>query len=259
LIYFHFEESSAVSFFFTPWFLILAQVISFLIPLGLWLAFTRDKLVYNLPHMKLGKINIITITALCFFAQPALMLISALSTFISPNNIAGTMMEMQQYPYVVIVAAMALTPAFCEEVVFRGYALSQFNKLDIKKAAWLTGLGFGLIHMDAQQLIYATLMGVALAYLVYYTRSIRAGVLAHFLINFFQVSLQRLISMMPAETVEAAEYAEADIWPAIAGLAVLTLIFTAAAVPLFKTFLLHNRQRNIRYDMKEVISSADAE
>jgi hypothetical protein len=181
------------------------------------------------------------------------MTLSALSALFFPNPVAEALSFMQDYPFPVLVAAFAVTPAFCEEIVFRGYIQNQYRHVDIKIAVWINGLFFAIIHMSAQQFPYALLMGAFFACCVYYTRSVRAGVLAHFFINFFQVSLSRFLLLETAEMELAETAAMADMWQAILSLAVVAVIFLPGAVILFYVFLRHNRQRNMKYDIHEAI------
>jgi hypothetical protein len=252
------ESSSASGFFATPWFLIGGQLLSLILPLGLWLSLTGDRIRHSLPFMKLGKSNVVFIVCICFFLMPLMYMVSALSALLFENQIAGVMFVMQDYPYPLLVATFALTPAVCEELVFRGYILHQYRHVPIKKAAWLTGLFFGIIHLDGQQFFYALFLGVVFAYFVYYTRSFRAGVLAHFVINFYSVTyawvVSRLSENTPAASAAAAQSAHSALWMAIAFWAMVSVIFLIGLIPLSNAFLTYNRQRNIKYDMKTKIT-----
>jgi sodium transport system permease protein len=79
---------------------------------------------------------------------------------------------------------MAVTPAVCEEALFRGPILrglaTRFRPLG---AAVATGVLFGLYHVDVWRLIPTGLLGVVLSLVALSTRSIIPAMLTHFVNN----------------------------------------------------------------------------
>ena len=53
---------------------------------------------------------------------------------------------------------------------------------------------FGILHLNAHQFLYATAMGIILAYVVRATGSIFLSMLIHFLINSWNLIQQRIVS-----------------------------------------------------------------
>jgi sodium transport system permease protein len=83
---------------------------------------------------------------------------------------------------------IALVPAVCEELMYRGYlftALKQKMKLPV--AIFTVSLLFGISHMSLIKLLPTMLLGVALAYTVEQTDSLVNSSLIHFLNNGFAV------------------------------------------------------------------------
>lgn len=79
---------------------------------------------------------------------------------------------------------VAVTPAICEEVIFRGYF--QRNMERSMKPLWaiiITGIAFGAFHMRFGELIPLSLLGIFMAYVVWVSGSIWPAVLAHLLNN----------------------------------------------------------------------------
>ena len=97
------------------------------------------------------------------------MLIGTLSSMFFPNLISKVVFEMNSLPLITKLAVIALTPAICEEITVRGIFLSGYKKVDIKISALMSGLIFGILHMNMQQFFYAFALGVLLAYLVHIT------------------------------------------------------------------------------------------
>jgi sodium transport system permease protein len=82
------------------------------------------------------------------------------------------------------LALIALTPAVCEEALFRGVILRGLAaKLPRLTSAVLTGLFFGLFHVDVWRILPTGLLGVALSLIALETDSILPAMLAHFVNN----------------------------------------------------------------------------
>jgi len=192
------------------WFIVFFQISVFLVPLGIWLAFFRETINMHLPHMRLGKTNIIYIIGLSFTLQPLMMLVAGLTSFFFPNQVSGMLSGFsEQYPLLMLILAIGVTPAICEEVVFRGYIQKMFSDKPFWVMAIVTALFFAIIHLNIHQFPYAFLMGIIFAYMVYATRSIRAAVISHFVLNASQVSL--VWFLMRLEEHEQAQMGIADI------------------------------------------------
>jgi sodium transport system permease protein len=79
---------------------------------------------------------------------------------------------------------VALVPAICEEVVFRGLVLNGFlQRYRPGLAIVVSSVLFGVSHMIPQQMIAATLLGVVLAIVATRTGSILVTIAFHFLHN----------------------------------------------------------------------------
>jgi len=85
-----------------------------------------------------------------------------------------------------LLILLAVTPAICEEFVFRGVLLSGTLKLDPWRLILLNGLVFGVFHLSFDTVIRflpTTLLGMVITWSVWRTGSIWIGVLMHFLNN----------------------------------------------------------------------------
>jgi len=71
------------------------------------------------------------------------------------------------------VFALAITPAVCEEVLFRGYLQRQFERaMGASGGIIVTGILFGLYHFRLSQALPLAVLGIFLGYLVWRTGSI---------------------------------------------------------------------------------------
>jgi membrane protease YdiL (CAAX protease family) len=82
------------------------------------------------------------------------------------------------------VAAIALAPALCEELLFRGLVLPSLQRrLPDAAAVGLSAVLFGAVHLDLYRFLFAVAVGVGLALLRLRTGSVIAPFLAHGLLN----------------------------------------------------------------------------
>ena len=85
-----------------------------------------------------------------------------------------------------LIAILALTPALCEEIVFRGVLLGGTRMLEPWRMIVLNGLVFGAFHLSfetAIRFLPTALLGMLIAWAVWRTGSIWVGVLMHFVNN----------------------------------------------------------------------------
>lgn len=101
------------------------------------------------------------------------------------------MMDERTVPLWQVWLLMAVTPALCEETLFRGVILSGFRRLGQWPALLLTGLLFGLAHASIYRMLPTFFLGVLFGYAVWKTGSIWAGVICHALNNGLMALLAR--------------------------------------------------------------------
>lgn len=79
---------------------------------------------------------------------------------------------------------MALLPAICEEMMFRGWLQRVLGKsVNYHTAIWVSAFVFSAIHFQFYGFIPRMLIGAALGYLYYYTGSLWMPIIAHFVNN----------------------------------------------------------------------------
>lgn len=79
---------------------------------------------------------------------------------------------------------VAVVPAFCEEILFRGYILRAFEKSwGISAAIVVSGIVFGLFHLQLGNLMPLATLGIILAVMTWLSGSLWPAVAAHFINN----------------------------------------------------------------------------
>ena len=101
-----------------------------------------------------------------------------------------------------VLFAVALTPAICEEAIFRGFLFTGLRtRLGAASLVFVTALIFGLFHLSLARIVGTTLLGVALGWLVLRGGSLWPAVLAHALNNTVAISGAWLLGDTDAESL----------------------------------------------------------
>lgn len=156
-----------------------------------WQTATKIKNKINLKQALI--IALIVIVSL-FFLSPIIDLVNHLFTFVGYNPSESLGIDLSNlYRFIAAVIALAVLPAICEELLFRGIIYNGLLKLGVKKAIIFSALIFALMHLSLQQTVYQIILGVILAYAVYVTGSLKASMLLHFLNNFIVLLISYII------------------------------------------------------------------
>ena len=97
---------------------------------------------------------------------------------------AGLSMQMTDVPFLVAVLIIAVTPAVCEEAVFRGAFLSSLNPGRHKWGAILiTGVIFGMFHGSIFRFLPTAIGGIVMAYILVESGNMFYNSFFHFVNN----------------------------------------------------------------------------
>lgn len=180
--------------------LLISHVITFIFPAIIYLIITKQSVKDVLKLNKLYFKDALLIILLAFICQPIMTFFSLISQFFFENEIGNFVTGIVDSPYIILLLLIAVLPAITEEITIRGVVLSGYEDKNIYLAASITGLLFGIMHLDPQQFLYAAVLGFVLALVVRITNSIFASALIHFLINGTSITLQKLLSLIPEST-----------------------------------------------------------
>ncbi len=98
-----------------------------------------------------------------------------------------------------LLLVLAVSPAICEEVAYRGFILSGLRHLGSKwRAILFSSVLFGITHSVLQQSILASLTGILIGYIAVQTGSLLPGIVYHLAHN----SLPLLMSKLDSTTIE---------------------------------------------------------
>ncbi|MBM83532.1 MAG: CPBP family intramembrane metalloprotease domain-containing protein [Planctomycetaceae bacterium] len=95
-----------------------------------------------------------------------------------------TAMSDGSQPLWLILLAIAVAPAICEEIAFRGFMLSGFNRSQrVGLSITMSALAFGVIHMIPLQVFNASLLGLVLGLIAVRSNSLYPGIVFHLIFN----------------------------------------------------------------------------
>lgn len=126
----------------------------------------------------------------------------------------------------ILIAVIALSPAICEEVLFRGAMLSGLkDRFPQWATVMIVGVAFGMFHLSIYRFVPTALSGLMLSYLVVRSGSIFPAMFAHFVLNGLSVLIET--GTIPARILRYLEETNADVnglplWVFFLGLAVFT-------------------------------------
>lgn len=133
-----------------------------------------------------------------------------------------------------VVALIAVVPAFCEEAMFRGFIQRSFEfKMKPFYAALITAVFFGIYHFNPYALIPLIGLGLYFGFAAYTSETILLPVFLHFLNNFIAVILYFIFG--DDDIISSSISSEADIGSSIALFFFMLLIF-AGVVFLIKKY-----------------------
>lgn len=94
-----------------------------------------------------------------------------------------TISEYPLVPFLIAIFSSAVLPAFCEEFLNRGIVLRGLRNSGLTKAIIISGLLFGLMHLNIGQFGFAFVIGMLYAFICIATGSIFPTIILHFLNN----------------------------------------------------------------------------
>lgn len=190
----------------------LGEILLVLLPAVLFLLFGKYDIIQTLKLKGTKPVHLILVFFMMITAIPIVTVISALVLFLTKLAFNKTLPINQiQIPDVatlmVALAVIGVSAAVCEEVLFRGLITKGYEKLGTARCIALTSILFGILHRDFQKAIATTILGFVIAIIVHRTKSIYAGMLAHFvnnasvvLIVFYSKNLTQNVSPVSVST-----------------------------------------------------------
>lgn len=144
--------------------------------------------------VKLAGASLLAMTGSAIFSLFLAMVSSFLLEDFASHSLVGLEEMIVSYPLPVIIFVVAVLPAVCEEVFFRGFILRGLRKniscgepFASMIAVGLCGFMFAVIHMDPVRFLSVLCSGITISYVGYITGSLVLPSIMHFFNNFAAV------------------------------------------------------------------------
>lgn len=99
-----------------------------------------------------------------------------------------------QYLFYVLVSC--ITPAVCEELLFRGVIASGLKKFGFMVALIVSSIIFTLMHGNAEQTVHQFIIGLVVGYIFLKTGNLWLSILVHFFNNFISVTEYYILNLI---------------------------------------------------------------
>ena len=162
---------------------ILVTQFSVLIPSLIYMSFFKINPFKFMRFKKFHLGSAFLIPLFMLAVLPVMSLFNLISQLFSTNIISIRLTDVLTgglFSSLLIVAAL---PAFVEEASFRGAIYASLRGCRPVRAIILSGVMFGLMHMNFNQFMYATVLGIVMGFLLEATGSILSTMILHFCFN----------------------------------------------------------------------------
>ena len=174
--------------------LIVSQFLFMLLPI-VWII-KRWHTIHVLSYARIARVSLIELVVavaatICFVPVSG----SISEFFIRKLNIPDFLAQLhaqiftsyssQELLWLIIV--VCITPAVCEEMLFRGYVQRTLERTLGMKSVFITGVIFGLYHMQPLNLVSLSFLGILIGYFYYRSKSLVPCIFAHFTNNLLAV------------------------------------------------------------------------
>lgn len=174
--------------------LIISQFIFMLIP-TIWIIrhwHTKDFLSYvRLKAVPLAEILLAIVATACFVPVSGFIGEFFLKQLNFPDFLARINEEIftsySPVEFIWVIIVVCMTPAICEETLFRGYVQRTLERQLGMKSLFIAGVIFGLYHMEPIGLVSLLIVGIMIGFFFYRSKSLLPGMAAHFTNNLIAI------------------------------------------------------------------------
>ncbi|MFA6860637.1 MAG: type II CAAX endopeptidase family protein [Clostridia bacterium] len=146
---------------------------------------------------------------------------------------------------------LAVLPAICEELIFRGVVLNGFRKLGNGKAIIFSALFFTLMHGNIQQTVFQFILGIILAFVVIKTGNLIYSMIIHFFNNSIVIVWQYFSESSGEISANWGNFLIALLIAIVASLSIYLLIKVLKKENIAKTkdkFVLNDKTGNLELE-----------
>lgn len=135
------------------------------------------------PFHKINISSILMVILFTYLIMPLITTVNIITLFFTDNTALELSNSIMDMPFILNFLMIAVLAPLSEEIIFRGIIFSGYKKKNIIVGAIYSGIIFGFMHMNFNQMSYAVIIGIILALLNEAAGSIWASITAHIVIN----------------------------------------------------------------------------
>lgn len=167
-----------------------------LLPFFLFKFLSKASFKQNLKFFNYKKVSVKTVLLCIVLGVIVYILNIYVSSFFNsiiqflgytPNRGGSSVSSSAWWVLILNLICTAVLPAICEETLHRGMLLKGNSPLGMKKSILISGILFGLLHLNIEQFFYASIIGIFLGYLCWCCNSIYPCIIIHFMNNAISV------------------------------------------------------------------------
>ena len=182
------------------WFVLVVSLVNVAMYVGIWMCYSKLKEISPMavsfkPKMKWHTylvvilLGVVMLMGLQYLVQAFENLLGL--TGYPIDDSFGSIDPQNVGEYFFAIFALALVPAFCEELIFRGIVFNGLReRFSTRWALIISALAFTIVHGNLQQLIYPFILGCLLGLIMARTGSLFASMVVHFVNNFIVVTMR---------------------------------------------------------------------
>lgn len=183
----------------SDWFVWILTAIS-MYGVGLPVVYGLTRKIPSTPKKPVKKLKIYQFIIIFFICAAAMYITNFFSVFlnflisiIKGGEILNPALDaIFEGNFILTFLYTAIGAPIVEELIFRKILLDKVRRFGDLPAILITGIAFGLFHMNIAQIFYATALGIIFAYVTLRTNTIRYAIILHILINTIGATLAPL-------------------------------------------------------------------
>lgn len=166
-----------------------------IIPVMLFFIITKQNPIKFIRLKKINGVSVILLIVLTYCITPLMVLINLIS-LLFVKQYTGELINNSITNFGLFVSTLlfALTPALVEEITYRGVFYQAARGRRPIRGMIISGLLFGAMHMNINQILYACVMGIIFALVIEATGSLLSTMIMHFVFNFNSVFLSWVLN-----------------------------------------------------------------
>ncbi|MCR4806691.1 MAG: CPBP family intramembrane metalloprotease [Lachnospiraceae bacterium] len=172
--------------------LMLPQLL-ILVPSFLFFIISGYDITEWIPFRKLRGGTVALIILFTFLIMPLITFVNVFSQLFTENAAVNMFSEMSSASSAILFLIVGLVGPFCEEFTFRGVIYGGLRKSGYPlAAAAVTGIYFGLMHLNLNQFCYVLVLGTIMCLVNEAAGSVWASIIAHVIVNTWNMLLMLL-------------------------------------------------------------------